>query len=107
MAQRQGRFLFQGLFSQLFTYKGTVDVASLADGAGASQTFTVTGVALGDLVIAQSIDVSTAGITLTGNVTAADTVTLRFQNESGGTLDLAAANVYILVGSPSNQFFIT
>lgn len=106
MATLANRFQFQGLFSQLFTFKGTVDVASLADGVGASQTFTVTGALLGDMVLARSIDVSTAGITVTGDVTAADTVTLRFQNESGGTLDLASATVKILVGRPSDAVFV-
>jgi hypothetical protein len=106
MAVLANRFQFQGLFSQIYTFKGTVDVASLADGVGASQTFTVTGVQLGDMVLGRSIDVSTAGITVTADVTAADTVTLRFQNESGGVLDLASANVYIVVGRPSPALFI-
>jgi hypothetical protein len=106
MAVLANRFQFQGLFSQVYTFKGTVDVASLADGAGASQTFTVTGVVLGDMVLGRSLDVSTAGISVTADVTAADTVTLRFQNESAGVVDLASANVYIVVGRPSPAYFV-
>jgi hypothetical protein len=105
MAQRTGRFQFQGLFKNVYTYVGTLDVASLVDGAGATSTFTVTGAALGDFV-EFAMDVSVAGITVTSWVSAADTVSVRFQNESGGTLDLAAANVRILVKNPSDQFFV-
>jgi hypothetical protein len=108
MAQKDGRFQFQGLFKRVYTYVGAVDVASLADGAGASQTFTVTGVdpTQFDMVIGRSVGVSTAGISVTADVTAADTVTVRFQNESGGVLDLAATSIYLLVGRPSDQYFI-
>lgn len=102
------RIQWQGLWNRLFTFVGTVDVASLVDGAGASQTFTITGVdpAQNDGVIFRSLSVSTAGITVTADVTAADTVTVRFQNESGGTLDLASATIMLLVARPSNQYFI-
>jgi hypothetical protein len=106
MATLANRFQFQGLFSQLYTHVATVDVANLADAAGASQTFTVTGVALGDMVIGRSLSVSTAGISVTADVTAADTVTVRFQNESGGAVDLASATMKLLVGRPSDAYFV-
>lgn len=106
MATLTNRFQFQSLFSQVYTYVGTVDVASLVDAAGASQTFTVTGVQLGDMVIGRSLGVSTAGITVTADVTAADTVTVRFQNESGGTVDLASTTIKLLVGRPSDAVFV-
>jgi hypothetical protein len=71
---------------------GTVDVASLVDGAGATSTVTVTGAVLGDYAIAaHGVDV--AGMTVTAYVSAADTVSVRFQNESGGTLDLASTTL--------------
>jgi hypothetical protein len=57
---------------------------------------TVTGAALGDYTIA-SLAVDVAGITVTSYVSATDTVSVRFQNESGGTLDLASATLRILV----------
>lgn len=74
----------------------TVDVASLADGVGASQSITMAGAALGDFCIA-SVSVSTAGMTVTCNVTAANTVIVRVQNESTGTLDLASATFRVLL----------
>jgi len=74
----------------------TYDAASLVDAAGASTTVTVVGAALGDFCIA-SLGVSTAGITVTCNVTAANTATVRFQNETAGTLDLASATLRVMV----------
>jgi hypothetical protein len=65
--------------------------ASLADGAGeTSAAITVTGAALGDLVVVGP-GVDTQGMMVFGWVSAADTVYIRLQNESGGTLDLASS----------------
>lgn len=100
-----GRAQFGGLFSQFFTYLGTLDVASLADGVGATSTLTVLGVALGDQVLAISMGVDLQGITVTGYVSAANTVSIRFQNESAGTLDLASTTIRVLVGRPDEKFF--
>lgn len=70
----------------------TVDVASLVDAAGATSTLTVTGAVLGDLVlISHGLDLQ--GITTTGYVSVADTVAVRFQNETGGTIDLASTTL--------------
>lgn len=70
----------------------TYDAASLVDGAGETTTVTVSGAALGDFVLV-SLGVSVAGITVTGYVSAANTVSARVQNESGGTLDLASTTI--------------
>lgn len=74
-----------------------VDVASLADGAGATMgPYTVTGANIGDFVdVSMSID--TQGILLYGWVNAANQVSVRFQNETGGTIDLASATLYLRV----------
>jgi hypothetical protein len=72
--------------------QATYDPGSLADGAGASTTVTVTGAALGDFA-AVSFSLDLQGITLTAYVSAADTVTCRFQNETTGTLDLASGTL--------------
>jgi len=69
----------------------------LVDGAGETTTgITVTGAALGDFVLV-SFDNDLAGITLTGWVSAANTVKARFQNESGGSVNLDAGNLYFTV----------
>lgn len=81
----------------VLTGSKTYDAASLVDGAGASTTVTVTGAALGDFVTGISMGVDLQGIRVTGYVSAADTVTVRFQNESGGTLDLASTTLKVRV----------
>lgn len=68
------------------------DPPSLADGAGATTTVTVTGAALGDYAVA-SFSLDLQGITVTAWVSAANTVSVRFQNESGGVLDLASGTL--------------
>ena len=80
----------------ILTGSATYDAASLADGVGATTTITVTGAVLGDFVIV-SHSVDLAGITVTGYVSATDTVSVRFQNESAGTLDLASGTLRALV----------
>jgi hypothetical protein len=70
----------------------TYDPASLTDGAGVTTTVTVTGAVLGDFAEATfSLDLQ--GITMTAWVSAADTVSVRFQNETGGTIDLASGTI--------------
>lgn len=68
----------------------TYDPGSLADGAGeTSGDITVTGAELGDFVeVAAPYDLQ--GILATAYVSAADTVKIRLQNETGGTIDLAS-----------------
>lgn len=70
----------------------TYNPASLADGAGATTTVTVTGAALGDFAVA-SFSLDLQGIMVTAYVSAADTVSVRFQNETGGTIDLASGTL--------------
>jgi hypothetical protein len=71
----------------------TYNPPSLNDGDGATTTVTVTGAALGDLVECVSFSLDLQGITVTGYVSAANTVSVRFQNESGGTLDLGSGTL--------------
>lgn len=70
----------------------TYDPASLVDGAGATTTVTVTGAALGDFAQA-SFSLDLQGITLTAWVSAANTVSVRFQNETTGTIDLGSGTL--------------
>lgn len=70
----------------------TYDPPSLADGAGDTTTVTVAGAALGDFASA-SFSLATSGITITAWVSAANTVSVRFQNESGGVLDIGSGTL--------------
>jgi len=96
----RSRAQFQGLFSEMWAVKATIDGGSLVDGAGETNTITVTGVAVGDMVLGVALGVDVSGITVTGYVSAANTVSVRMQNESTGTLDLASTTIRVLVGRP-------
>jgi hypothetical protein len=80
------------LITSLKTGSATYDPASLADAEGVTTTVTVTGAALGDFAMA-SFSNALQGITLTAWVSATNTVSVRFQNESGGVLDLASGTL--------------
>jgi hypothetical protein len=80
------------LLLSTLTGSATYDPASLADGAGATTTVTVTGAALGDFALA-SFSLDLQGILLTAYVSAADTVSVRFQNETTGTIDLGSGTL--------------
>lgn len=71
----------------------TFNPADLADGAGETTTVTVTGAALGDFVMV-SFSLDTTGLTITGWVSAADTVSVRFQNEVGaGNINIGSGTL--------------
>ena len=82
----------------IFTGSATYDPPSLVDGAGTTTTVSVTGVAVGDFARA-SFSVDTQGITITAWVSATNTVSVRFQNESGSTLDIASGTLKVEVVS--------
>ena len=97
VVSRRGNDQFRGLFSDTWAVTCTLNAGSLVDGAGETDDVTVAGVALGDMVIGASLGVDLVGITVTGYVSAADTVKFRIQNESGSTVDLASATMKIVV----------
>jgi len=94
---RAGNDQFRGLFSNTWLVKATLDAGSLSDGVGETDDVTVPGVALGDMVLAASLGVDLVGLTVTGYVSAANTVKFRIQNESGSTVDLASSTLRIVV----------
>jgi hypothetical protein len=95
---RQGNDQFRGVFSDTWSVVCTLDAGSLVDAAGETETIAVPGVALGDIVIGFSFGVDLAGVTATAYVSAANVVTIRVQNESGSTVDLASTTVRVVVG---------
>lgn len=82
------------LLAELTGVSGTAtyDPGNLADGQGVTTTVTVTGALLGDYAEA-SFSLDLQGITLTAWVSAADTVSVRFQNETGAPIDLASGTI--------------
>jgi len=97
VVSRRGNDQFRGLFSDTWAVTCTLNAGSLIDGAGETDDVTVAGVALGDMVIGASLGVDLVGLTVTGYVSAANTVKFRVQNESGSTVDLASATMKIVI----------
>ena len=98
---RQSNEQFRGIFNETWVVKATLNAGSLSDGAGETDDVTVPGVALGDMVIGASLGVDLVGLTVTGYVSAANTVKFRVQNESGSTVDLASSTLRIVVVRPT------
>jgi len=97
VVSRRGNDSFRGLFSDTWAVTCTLNAGSLADGVGETDDVTVSGVALGDMVIGASLGVDLVGLTVTGYVSAANTVKFRIQNESGSTVDLASSTMRLVV----------
>ena len=97
VVSRRGNDQFRGLFSDTWAVTCTLDAGSLINGAGETDDVTVPGVALGDMVIGASLGVDLVGLTVTGYVSAANTVKFRIQNESEATVNLASATMKIVI----------
>jgi hypothetical protein len=74
----------------------TYDPADIAVGGSLTTTVTVTGAAVGDFALA-SLSISNAGMTITANVTAADTVSVTYANLTAGALNLVSHTLYAIV----------
>lgn len=100
VVSRRGTDQFRGLFSDTWSVTATLDSASVATGAAGAGTDTVTvpGVALGDMVIAMSVGVSEAGIVRRAYISASNTVTIATDNLTGGAVDLASTTVKLIIG---------
>jgi hypothetical protein len=88
-------------FSQLWRVTDTeYNPASIADGDEAARDITVTGVALGDMVIGVSLSLDAVDLVVNASVTAANTVTVVLANNTGGAVDLETLDIKVLVGRP-------
>jgi len=84
------------MYSPEVLHKTASHTTNLADGAGATVSVSVPGAALGDFVL---VAPASDGLDLiyTGYVSAADTVEVRVQNESGGAVnDDITINIMVL-----------
>jgi hypothetical protein len=75
----------------------TWDPGSLAAGASATRAVTVQGVSPGGVVAASLTSLTAGGWQLSGQVTAADTVTVTLTNQTGGTVDLPSGTLRVFV----------
>jgi len=97
VTSRRGNDQFRGLFSDTWAVVATLDSASIATTATATDTITVPGVALGDMVLGFSVGVSEAGLVRRAYVSAANTVTIVTYNPTGAAVDLASTVVDVIV----------
>ncbi|MGH6979367.1 MAG: hypothetical protein ACRED4_08780 [Brevundimonas sp.] len=74
--------------AQRLTGSKSFDWPSVASGASSTTTVTVTGAALGDQFESAWMNISLQGMSLSGYVSAADTVTVVMTNLTGGALNL-------------------
>jgi hypothetical protein len=84
-----------GIVGITYTASAAFNPPSLADGAGHTEVVTVTGCQLGDIASA-SFSNSTSEMSMTADVVNTNTVVVRLQNESGGTLDLASGTLRVV-----------
>ncbi len=84
-----------GSWSEMGLYplsgSATLDFPSIAGGGTAELTITVTGAAAGDAVVLGPPAALEAGLAATGRVSAADTVTVRMHNTTGGAVNPGSA----------------
>ncbi len=99
----RGTQQFRGIFSEMWAVKATWDPASAAAGAQTtSDTITVPGVALGDMVIGLSFDKEVAASPIIrARVTAANTVVLAIISGTGVTADMASGTLKLVIGRPA------
>lgn len=92
---------FQGLFRNVIQVSCTMDFGSLIDAAGETNTIAVPGAALGDIVLGPSFSLDISGLVVSAYVSSAGVVSVRVQNETGGTLDITTGTIKLLVCRPN------
>ena len=97
ITSRRGNDQFRGLFTDTWSVTATLDSASVATGATATDTITVPGVVLGDMVLGFSVAVSEAGLVRRAYVSSANTVTIVTYNPTAGSIDLASTVLDVVV----------
>ena len=95
---RRGNDQFRGLFSDTWDVACTLDAASVANGATDTDTVSVPGVLLGDMVLGFSHGVNEAGLIKQAYVSAADVVTIVTFNPTAAPINLAPTTVQLKIG---------
>lgn len=86
------------VIGNLKVFSQSLDVASVAANTTAEQTFTITGLVADDIVLTVIKPALTAGLGICGyRVSAANTLAITFNNNTGGALDPAAQTYTVVV----------
>ena len=97
VVSRRGNDQFRGLFTDTWDVSCTLNSASVATVSTATDTVTVSGVALGDMVLGMSIGVDEAGLVRRAYVSAANTVTIVTYNPTAGSINLASTTLNLVI----------
>jgi hypothetical protein len=97
VVSRRGNDQFRGLFTDTWDVTCTLDSASVTTGSTATDTVTVPGVVLGDMVLGMAVGVSEAGLVRRASVSAANTVTIVTYNPTAGSVDLASTTLQLII----------
>ena len=97
ITSRRGNDQFRGLFTDTWDVTCTLDAGSVNAAATDTDTVTVPGVALGDMVLGFGMTVSEAGLVKRAYVSAANTVTIVTYNPTVSPVNLAAATVNFVI----------
>lgn len=86
--------------------QATLSPAAVAANTTAEQTFTVTGLAVGDVVGSINKPTAQAGLSIAGvRVSAANTLAITFGNATAGSITPTASEVYVFkISRPMSQF---
>jgi hypothetical protein len=80
-------------------YTTTINPASVGAATSVEQTFTVTGLLAGDIVLAVNKPTATTGLGIVNaRVSAADTLAITFMNATAGAVDAASESYEVVVG---------
>jgi hypothetical protein len=94
---------FQAIVNVIYG-TATVNPADMAAGAESNISVTITGVALGDLIIAAPGVLITDGVVWQAQVVSANTVKIVFANTTGDHIDIASSTWNFLVLRPKSDF---
>ena len=99
----QGNKQFQGAFSDMWAATLSVNPSSIAAGAEDIATFTIPGLAVGDMVVGVAAGVNlTVDADVSAFVSAANTLSIRISNvHASVALDLGSSEWKVLVGRPA------
>lgn len=92
---------FQHVFPTIIEYEAVYDPPAVNSNSYDSETITVTGAKFGDFVLV-NIDVDLQSLTMTGYVSAADTVKVTLANNTAGAVNIGSCNLHILVLRPNH-----
>ena len=87
---------FRDIFDQIFTATAALTPSAVTAGNTGTNTVTCNGAAIGD-VVDVSVPAVLGNVTMQGEVTAANTVTIKFSNATAGSITPPAGNYSVVV----------